>query len=139
MRFVTTIMGAVYAARSRRIKTARAVDSARARRQGRTVQLGVLVRNMGPASTPETVLAAARAADETPGIADLWVTDHIAIPPDDAEGSGGRYLDPLATLATLAGATTRVGLGTAVLVLPYRPALATAKWVATVQGLPAAA
>jgi alkanesulfonate monooxygenase SsuD/methylene tetrahydromethanopterin reductase-like flavin-dependent oxidoreductase (luciferase family) len=96
------------------------------------VQLGVLVRNMGPASTPETVLAAARAADEAPGIADLWVTDHIAIPPDDAEGSGGRYLDPLATLATLAGATTRIGLGTAVLVLPYRPALATAKWVATI-------
>ena len=25
--------------------------------------------------------------------------DHIAIPPDDAEGSDGRYLDPLATLA----------------------------------------
>jgi alkanesulfonate monooxygenase SsuD/methylene tetrahydromethanopterin reductase-like flavin-dependent oxidoreductase (luciferase family) len=90
------------------------------------VQLGILLRNMGPASAPETVLAAARAADATPGIAALWVTDHIAIPPDDAEGSGGRYLDPLATLATLAGATTRVGLGTAVLVVPYRPALATA-------------
>jgi len=128
-------MVAVYAPWSRRIKTARAVDSARARRHGRTVQLGVLVRNMGPASAPETVLAAARAADEAPGIADLWVTDHIAIPPDDAEGSGGRYLDPLATLATVAGATTRIGLGTAVLVLPYRPALATAKWVATVQEL----
>jgi probable F420-dependent oxidoreductase len=90
---------------------------------------------MGPASAPETVLAAARAADAVPGIADLWVTDHIAIPPDDAEGSGGRYLDPLATLATLAGATSRVGLGTAVLVLPYRPALPTAKWVATIQEL----
>jgi probable F420-dependent oxidoreductase len=90
---------------------------------------------MGPASTPETVLAAARAVDAVPGVADLWVTDHIAIPPDDAEGSGGRYLDPLATLATLAGATTRVGLGTAVLVVPYRPALPTAKWVATIQEL----
>jgi len=99
------------------------------------VQLGVLLRNMGPASAPETVLAAARAADATPGIAALWVTDHIAIPPDDAEGSGGRYLDPLATLATLAGATTRIGLGTAVLVVPYRPALATAKWIATIQEL----
>jgi probable F420-dependent oxidoreductase len=99
------------------------------------VQLGVLLRNMGPASAPDTVLPAARAADETAAIADLWVTDHIAIPPDDAEGSGGRYLDPLATLAVLAGATRRVGLGTAVLVLPYRPALPTAKWVATIQEL----
>ncbi len=99
------------------------------------MQLGVVVRNMGPQSTRETLLAAARAADAAPGIADLWVTDHIAIPPDDAEGSGGRYLDPLATLAFLAGATTRVGLGTSVLVLPYRPALPTAKSIATVQEL----
>ena len=80
-------------------------------------------------------MAAARAADAVPAIADVWVTDHIAIPPDDAEGSGGRYLDPLATLAFLAGVTTRVGLGTSVLILPYRPALPTAKWIATVQEL----
>src|SRR5207245_7134965 len=65
----------------------------------------------------------------------VGVVDHIAIPPYDAEGSDGRYLDPLATLAFLAGVTTRVGLGTAVLVLPYRPALPTAKWIATVQEL----
>jgi probable F420-dependent oxidoreductase len=99
------------------------------------MQVGVVVRNMGPQATPETLVAAARAADAAPAIADLWVTDHIAIPPDDAEGSGGRYLDPLATLAFLAGLTARVGLGTSVLVLPYRPPLPTAKWIATVQEL----
>src|SRR5881296_2609642 len=99
------------------------------------MRLGVIVRNMGAASTRETVAAVARAIDAEPAIADLWVVDHIAIPPDDAEGSDGRYLDPLATLAYLAGTTTRVGLGTAVLVLPYRPALPTAKWIATVQEL----
>jgi probable F420-dependent oxidoreductase len=102
---------------------------------GNGMQLGIIVRNMGPQSTRETLLAAARAADAAPGIADVWVTDHIAIPPDDAEGSDGRYLDPLATLAFLAAATTRVGLGTAVLVLPYRPPLPTAKAIATVQEL----
>src|SRR2546423_1232597 len=99
------------------------------------MRLGVVLRNMGPQSTRETLVAAAHAADALPAIADLWVVDHIAIPPDDAEGSDGRYLDPLATLAYLAGVTTRVGLGTAVLVLPYRPALPTAKWIATVQEL----
>src|SRR5262249_891497 len=112
-----------------------AVDSTRRRRHGRPMELGVFLRNMGPASAPDTLLGAARAADAAPAVDDLWVADHIAIPPDDAEGSGGRSLDPLATLATLAGATTRVGLGTAVLVLPYRPALPTAKWVATIQEL----
>src|SRR2546428_1800155 len=100
------------------------------------MKLGLYLRNMGPQSTRATLLECARAADAA-GIDDLWVADHIAIPPDDAEGSGGRYLDPLATLAVLAGATTRIGLGTGVLVLPYRPALATAKWVATIQELSA--
>jgi probable F420-dependent oxidoreductase len=98
------------------------------------MKIGIAVRNMGPQSTRETVLECARAAD-TAGLDDLWVVDHVAIPPDDAEGSEGRYLDPLTTLACLAGATERIGLGTAVLILPYRPALPTAKQVATLQEL----
>ncbi len=65
----------------------------------------------------------------------IWVPDHIAIPPDETEGSGGRYLDPLASLAWLAAATRRIRLGTAVLVIPYRPALPTAKVIATIQEL----
>ena len=99
------------------------------------MRLGLMIRNMGPASTREIVAAAARAADAVAAVSDVWVVDHVAIPPDDAEGSGGRYLDPLATLAFLAGVTTRVRLGVSVLVIPYRPALPTAKWVATIQEL----
>src|SRR6185295_3617777 len=99
------------------------------------MKLGVVIRNMGPASTRELVTAAAQAADACPAVDDVWVVDHVAIPPDDAEGSGGRYLEPLATLAYLAGLTSRVHLGTAVLVLPYRPPLLTAKWIATIQEL----
>jgi len=99
------------------------------------MRLGLVIRTMGAASSAELVTAAARAADASPALDDLWVVDHIAIPPDDAEGSEGRYLDPLATLAYLAGVTRRIGLGTGVLVLPYRPALPTAKSVATIQEL----
>jgi probable F420-dependent oxidoreductase len=98
------------------------------------MKLGLYIRNMGPQSAPDSIIACARAAEQA-GIDDIWVADHIAIPPDDAEGSEGRYLDPLATLAFLAGATRRIGLGTGVLVLPYRPPLATAKWIATIQEL----
>lgn len=98
------------------------------------MRLGVLLRNMGPQSMPAMLRACALRA-EAAGLADLWVVDHLAIPPDDAEGSGGRYLDPLATLAHLAGVTTRIGLGITVLIAPYRPPLPTAKWVATVQEL----
>lgn len=98
------------------------------------MKLGLYLRNMGPQSTPATILACARAA-EAAGLDELWLADHVAIPPDQSEGSGGRYLDPLATIAFLAGATERIALGTGVLVLPYRPPLATAKWIATIQEL----
>jgi probable F420-dependent oxidoreductase len=98
------------------------------------VKLGISVRTMGPQSTRATLEACARAA-EAAGLDELFVPDHIAIPPDDAEGSGGRYLDPLAALTWLAARTERIGLGTAVLILPYRPALPTAKAIATLQEL----
>jgi probable F420-dependent oxidoreductase len=100
----------------------------------RPLQLGIAIRSMGPQAQARTLLACARAAERA-GLADLWVQDHLAIPPDDAEGSGGRYLDPLTTLAWLAAKTERIGVGTGVLNLPYRAPLPTAKAIATVQEL----
>jgi probable F420-dependent oxidoreductase len=98
------------------------------------VKLGVTLRNMGPQSSPSIMLAGARGA-EAAGFESVWITDHIAIPPDDAEGSGGRYTDPLTTLAWLGGATSTIKLGTGVLILPYRPVLSTAKQIATLHEL----
>ena len=98
------------------------------------MKLGLYLRNMGPQSVRPLIADAARAAEEA-GIDDLWVADHLALAPEDSEGSGGRYLEPLATLAFLAGITERVGLGVGVLIVPYRPALLSAKWVATIQEL----
>ena len=74
------------------------------------MEIGISLRNMGPQSTRELLLECAQAADQAE-LDSLWVTDHIAIPPDDAEGSGGRYLDPLATLALLAATTRQIRLG----------------------------
>jgi probable F420-dependent oxidoreductase len=98
------------------------------------MRFGIALRTMGTAATGE-ILQACAARAESAGLDTLWIPDHIAIPPDDAEGSGGRYLDPLATLAWLAARTSRIRLGTAVLILPYRPALPTAKAIATIQEL----
>ncbi len=98
------------------------------------MQIGVTLRNMGEQSTPELMLACAQAAEQA-GMESLWITDHIAIPPDDAEGSGGRYLDTLTTLAWLAGHTSSIKLGSGVLIVPYRAPLPTAKQIATLQTL----
>ena len=98
------------------------------------MKLGLYLRNMGPQSTRPLIADAARAAEEA-GIDDLWVADHLALAPEDAEGSDGRYLEPLATLAFLAGITERVALAVGVLIVPYRPALLSAKWIASIQEL----
>lgn len=98
------------------------------------IPVGLSIRNMGVESTPDLMRHCAVEA-ENAGLHSIWITDHIAIPPDDAEGSGGRYMDPLTTLAWLAGQTSKILLGTGVLVLPYRPKLALAKSIATVQEL----
>ena len=98
------------------------------------IRLGIQIRTQGPQSDAATMVACAEAAEQA-GLDDIVVVDHIAIPPDDIEGSGGRYLDPLAALMFLAAKTRRIGLGTGVLVLPYRPILPTAKVIATLQEL----
>jgi probable F420-dependent oxidoreductase len=98
------------------------------------MKFGIAIRNMGPQSNRKTILACARTAEQS-GFDALFVSDHLCIPPDQTEGSGGRYLDVLATIAFLAGATERIRLGISVLVIPYRPAVLTAKQLATIQEL----
>ena len=95
----------------------------------------VSLRNMGRQSTPEILLACAQAAEAAEIFDGAFVVDHLLIPPEQAEGSGGRYLEALVTLAFLAGATSRIRLGVSVLIAPYRPPLLTAKQVATIQEL----
>jgi len=89
---------------------------------------------MGPQSSREVITSCAVAADKAQ-LDSLWITEHLAIPPDDAEGSDGRYLDPLVTLSYLGAKTQQIKLGTGVLILPYRSPLITAKLIATVQEL----
>jgi probable F420-dependent oxidoreductase len=98
------------------------------------MKFAIAIRNMGPQSSRATIRACARIAEQV-GFDALFVSDHLCIPPDQTEGSGGRYLDVLATLAFLAGATEKIRLGVSVLVVPYRPAVLTAKQVATIQEL----
>jgi probable F420-dependent oxidoreductase len=98
------------------------------------MKFGVVIRNMGPQSTRATIAACARAVEDA-GFDAAFVVDHLAIPPDQTEGSGGRYLEPLMTLGYLAGITTRTRLGISVLVIPYRPAVLMAKQLATLQEL----
>ena len=98
------------------------------------MHIGLMIRNMGEQSTREIMAGAALAAEERE-FESIWVVDHIAIPPEDSEGSGGRYVDILTSLAWLAGVTSTINLGSGVLIAPYREILPTAKQVASIQEL----
>lgn len=62
----------------------------------------------------------------------VLVPDHVVALPDTVKHYGPSWPDPCALLAYLAGRTSRIQLGTSVIVLPYRQPLAEAKAVATV-------
>jgi probable F420-dependent oxidoreductase len=98
------------------------------------MKVGVVIRNMGPQATKQIIGGCAKAAEDA-GFDAAFVVDHLAIPPDQTEGSGGRYFEPLITLGYIAGMTERIRIGISVLVMPYRPAVLTAKQLATLQEL----
>jgi probable F420-dependent oxidoreductase len=97
-------------------------------------RIGIHLYNRGPKAQRALITECARIADALP-IDDAWVFDHIAIPPEQSSGSEGHYVEPLATLAYIAGLTTRLGIGTRVLILPYRHPYLIAKWAASLQEL----
>jgi probable F420-dependent oxidoreductase len=88
------------------------------------------------------VIEVARVADEA-GVHQLVLPDHLAIGPRTDGYPFGTFpyppsepwLEPLTTLAAIAGATEQVRLGTGVLIAPLRPALLLAKTAATLDVL----
>ena len=72
---------------------------------------------------------------EEAGLDSIWVTDHVIVPRDMSLIYRDNMLDPLAVLPWLAGVTSRVALGTSVIVLPYRSPIPVAKLLASVDVL----
>lgn len=94
------------------------------------MEIGVCLPHYGMAMNPSgTRIFAERV--EALGFDSLWVTDHVIVPNHLDIVYKERMLDPLATLNYLAAVTTRVKLGTSVIILPYRNPVTTAKEIAT--------
>jgi len=108
----------------------------------RGMHFGFALPGRGPLATPDSLTKLARKADGL-RYSSLFVTDHVVIPTSYSSpypySTSGRfagdwsngYLEPLALMGVLAGMTTRVKLGTSVLVIPYRNPVVTAKMLAT--------
>ena len=69
------------------------------------------------------------------GYDSVFVSDHVIVPNAYVERFGAAIYDPLITLGVLAGATSRVLLGTTVLIVPYRNPVLTAKMVSSLDAL----
>jgi probable F420-dependent oxidoreductase len=98
------------------------------------MQIGINMANHRDLLSPQYIQTTARMAEDL-GFDSVWIPDHIVVPSAVEERYGPVYYDAIAVLAYLAGITSRVRLGTTVLVVPYRHPVVLAKQLASIDQL----
>ena len=94
------------------------------------MKFGIHLPQFGRAASADSIRKAAVEAEQQ-GYDDIWVSDHLAIPVDAPYPPTAYIYEPIVSLTWAAAATTSIGLGTSVLVLPMRRPLVLAKMLAT--------
>lgn len=109
------------------------------------MKVGIAFANSGPRAQPKLARALAESAEEL-GFDSLWTVEHVVVPTDyeseypyssSGKMPGGELPipDPLVWLSYVAGITSRLKLGTGVLILPQRNPVYLAKEAATLDVL----
>lgn len=102
------------------------------------MKFGLFAVNMYACSYPETTIQVAQVA-EAAGFESLWAGEHVVLPdpqtPPSPMAPQDRILDPLIALTYLAAHTSRVRLGTGIIILPQRNPLVLAKELASLDEL----
>ncbi|MFJ9555239.1 TIGR03619 family F420-dependent LLM class oxidoreductase [Nocardiopsis sp. NPDC101807] len=96
-------------------------------------RLQVVLPDESPEMSARTLTDLGVRAEEL-GVDAVWLPDHLLPPAPYGTTFGGVY-EPLVSLAHLAARTTRIRLGTSVLVAPLRDPLVLAKQAATLDAL----
>jgi len=97
------------------------------------MRLGLHLPQLGRAATPGNIIDVAERA-EAMGFADLWASDHVAVPTTMAD-TPSFFPEPIPLLSLVAGHTQHVGLGTSVIIAAYRNPMQFAKQWATLDWL----
>ncbi|MCP5026650.1 MAG: LLM class F420-dependent oxidoreductase [Actinomycetia bacterium] len=110
------------------------------------MHFGLRYANIGPLSGRVPSLEIARFAEDA-GFESIWTIEHVVIPagyqsayPYSDDGRFGwpetlDYPDPLMWMGVVAGATERIKLGTAIVILPQRNPVVLAKELATLDAM----
>jgi probable F420-dependent oxidoreductase len=98
------------------------------------MRFGLSLPHFRQVASPEVIRQVAQRAEHL-GYDGIWVSDHIIIPDSAVDRFGSMFYEPLTVLGFAAACTTRVRLGTTVLILPYRNPVVTAKVLATLDVL----
>ena len=95
------------------------------------ITAGIHLPQAGPAASADAIAKVAELA-ESLGFGDVWVSDHLIIPADAKYPPSAYIYEPLAVMAWVAAKTSRVKIGTTVLVLPMRNPIVVAKSLASI-------
>jgi probable F420-dependent oxidoreductase len=99
------------------------------------MKIGFFGINFGACAHPGIATRVAQAA-EAAGIESLWTGEHVVLPDPQVAPSplppSVPMLDPAVALAFVAGVTTRIRLGTGIIILPQRNPVVLAKELASV-------
>ena len=98
------------------------------------MRIGVNLLNFGPGVSSDALAGWTQLA-ETLGYHFVMISDHVAPTSDVVARYPTPFYDPFVTLAWLARVTTRMELGTTVVILPYRHPLLTARLAANIDRL----
>jgi probable F420-dependent oxidoreductase len=100
------------------------------------MQFGLSLPHFQRLASPEAIQRVAQSAERL-GYDGIWVSDHIVIPASAVDRFGSVFYEPLTVLGFAAACTSRIGLGTTVIILPYRNPVVTAKVLSTLDVLSA--
>lgn len=84
-------------------------------RRDNCLTFGVMVPHFGEHASRERIIAGSRLVEEL-GFDAIWVRDHLLWTPHAHEGTNVTFVEPLMALAAAAAVTSRIVLGTAVLI-----------------------
>lgn len=98
------------------------------------LRVGVVLPTYRRLANPANIKRAAELS-ESLGFDSVWVTDHIVVPAASVEAFGPTFFEAVTTMAYVAGFTSRVLIGAAILIVPYRHPLLLAKMLASADQL----